>query len=183
VGSIADIAEQTNLLALNAAIEAARAGEHGRGFGVVADEVRKLADNSARTAVRAQEMVDSVSGQMGEARERMRQGAERLAGVGDLSQSALESVDRIVSAAQTAGELTARIAARAREQQESLAALRDDIAAVSRIAGENGEGAAKVAESANEQAATLQEVERTVDALGDVSARLNTYIARFTELA
>ncbi|MDB4951031.1 MAG: hypothetical protein JWM27_3680 [Gemmatimonadetes bacterium] len=183
VGSIADISERTNLLALNAAIEAARAGEHGRGFGVVADEVRKLADNSARTAVRAQEMVDSVSGQMVEARERMRQGAERLAGVGDLSQSALESVDRIVSAAQTAGELTARIAARAREQQENLAALRDDIAAVSRIAGENGEGAAKVAESANEQAATLQEVERTVDALGDVSARLNTYIARFTELA
>jgi methyl-accepting chemotaxis protein len=183
VGSIAEISEQTNLLALNAAIEASRAGEQGRGFAVVADEVRKLADNSAQAAVRAQEMVDSVSGQMVEARERMRQGAERLAGVGELSRSALESVDRIVSAAQEAGELTARIAARAREQQQSLAELRDDIAVISRIAVENGEGAGKVAEAAHVQAATLEEIERAVGALGDVSERLNSYIARFTELA
>jgi methyl-accepting chemotaxis protein len=183
VGSIAEISEQTNLLALNAAIEAARAGDHGRGFAVVADEVRKLADSSADAAMRAREMVDSVAGQMGAARERIEGGAARLAGVGDLSRTALESVDRIVEAARGAGRLTARIATRAREQQERIVGLRDEIGAVSCIAAENGEGASGVAQAARAQASTLAEIEEAVAALGEVSERLNGYIVRFTELS
>lgn len=43
---ITDIVLQTRLLSFNASVEAARAGEHGRGFAVVADEVNKLAQLS-----------------------------------------------------------------------------------------------------------------------------------------
>ena len=182
VSTIFEIAEQTNLLALNAAIEASRAGEHGRGFAVVAEEVRKLADSSGHAAGQAAEMVDSVRAQMDAALGRMEQGAARVANVGDLSQTALESVDRIVTAAAGSAELTSRMAELAQEQQHRVAGLRDELAAVSRLAGENGEGATRVAEAATEQADTLAEIERAASALGEVSGRLNSYIARFSAM-
>lgn len=58
--SILDITDQTNLLALNASIEAARAGEAGRGFAVVANEIGKLAEQSNRTVVQIQSVVEEV---------------------------------------------------------------------------------------------------------------------------
>jgi len=182
VAAIHDIAEQTDLLALNAAIEASRAGEHGRGFAVVAEEVRKLADSSGRAAAQAHEMVEGVRGQMGAALGRMEQGAGRVANVGDLSRAALDSVDRIVSAAAGSAEVTSRMAERAREQRGRVAGLRDEIAAVSRLAAANGEGATSVAEAARQQAETLAEIERAAEALGEVSTRLNRYIARFSAM-
>ena len=182
VFTIHEIAEQTNLLALNAAIEASRAGEHGRGFAVVAEEVRKLADSSGRAAAQAAEMVESVRTQMDAALGRMEQGAARVANVGDLSRTALESVDRIVTAAAGSAELTSRMAELAEEQQRRVAGLRDEIAAVSSLADENGEGATRVAAAAAEQAETLAEIERAAAALGEVSTRLNSYIARFSAM-
>ncbi|HKP74937.1 MAG TPA: methyl-accepting chemotaxis protein, partial [Longimicrobiaceae bacterium] len=182
VETITGIAGQTNLLALNAAIEASRAGEHGRGFAVVAEEVRKLADSSGRAAGQAAEMVESVRAQMDAALGRMEQGASRVANVGDLSQTALESVDRIVTAAAGSAELTSRMAELAEEQQRRVAGLRDEIAAVSSLADENGQGASQVAAAAAEQADTLAEIERAAAALGEVSTRLNSYIARFSAM-
>ena len=183
VTAIGEIAEQTNLLALNAAIEASRAGEHGRGFAVVAEEVRKLADSSGQAAAQAREMVDGVRGQMDAALARMEQGAGRVANVGDLSRTALESVDRIVAAAAGSAEVTQRMAERAREQRGRVAGLRNEIAAVSQLAAANGVGATSVADAAHAQAETLAEIERAAEALGEVSGRLNSYIARFSAIS
>jgi methyl-accepting chemotaxis protein len=57
---VGELAGETNMLALNAAVEAARAGEHGRGFAVVAAAVRKLADQSKKSAERANALVAEI---------------------------------------------------------------------------------------------------------------------------
>ena len=57
---VGELAAETNMLALNAAVEAARAGEQGRGFAVVATEIRKLADQSKKSAERANQLVSDI---------------------------------------------------------------------------------------------------------------------------
>ncbi|WP_295384677.1 methyl-accepting chemotaxis protein [uncultured Thiodictyon sp.] len=57
---VGELAAETNMLALNAAVEAARAGEQGRGFAVVASEIRKLADQSKKSAERANQIVADI---------------------------------------------------------------------------------------------------------------------------
>jgi methyl-accepting chemotaxis protein len=57
---VGNLASETNMLALNAAVEAARAGENGKGFAVVASEVRKLADQSKKSAERANALVTDI---------------------------------------------------------------------------------------------------------------------------
>jgi len=72
-------------------------------------------------------------------------------------------------------EVTSYVAERAQEQQARVAGLRDEIAAVSQRAAENGGGATRVAEAAREQA----EIERVA---AEVSGRLNTCIVRFSAM-
>lgn len=182
VDSISEIAEQTNLLALNAAIEASRAGEYGRGFAVVAEEIRHLADSSSGAADEAREMLGAVRAGVDETRGRMREGSARLSGVDELSRTAAEAIDRIVQAAEGAGGLGARIAGRTRDQQTRLAGLRDELAEISRVSTENGDGATRVAGSAREQARTLAEIERAAEALREVSELLSGYIRHFSEV-
>jgi methyl-accepting chemotaxis protein len=57
---VGELASETNMLALNAAVEAARAGENGKGFAVVAGEIRKLADQSKKSAERANALVSEI---------------------------------------------------------------------------------------------------------------------------
>ncbi|HEU0055256.1 MAG TPA: methyl-accepting chemotaxis protein, partial [Longimicrobium sp.] len=149
---------------------------------VVADEVRKLADSSANAAAQAAEVVDGVRAQMTTALGRMDEGARGVAGVGELSRTALDSVDRIVAAASESANLTTRIAERAGEQRARLAGLRDEIGAIAGTAALNDEGVTGVADAARRQAETLEEIERAAAALGEVSARLNVYIARLSEI-
>ncbi len=59
-GLITAIAEETNLLSLNASIEAARAGEQGRGFAVVAAQIQKLAEQSNESAMKIEEIINSL---------------------------------------------------------------------------------------------------------------------------
>lgn len=97
---------QTNLLSLNAAIEAARAGESGKAFAVVADEVRQLAVRSAQASRQIHQLI-------GDARERVDEGANLVGTAGD-------TMDEIVAAIVDVTQVTGAISESAERQSSGI---------------------------------------------------------------
>jgi len=67
-GIITDITDRTRLLSINAGIEAARAHEAGKGFIPIAQEVKKLAEETGRSTIHINEMIESIRSSAGDAR-------------------------------------------------------------------------------------------------------------------
>lgn len=101
VENVEYIADQTNLLALNAAIEAARAGDAGRGFAVVADEVRKLAEKSNQFSLEIRNIIDEVSGKVGDIREKTVENVRNIKEIHDRSDSEISRTLKVLDQSMT----------------------------------------------------------------------------------
>lgn len=162
---IREVADQTNLLALNAAIEAARAGESGRGFAVVADEVRKLAERTTSSAHEITQMVHSIQENAGRVVTSM-QGNQQ--NVSSMTESADRTSQAIRSVQQSAQEVLGSIAT-------INGALSEQ-----RISGQElAKTMETVAQMAERNCTTVEELSSTSHGLKDLSANLQTIVARF----
>ena len=162
---IRDVADQTNLLALNAAIEAARAGEMGRGFAVVADEVRKLAE---RTTVSAQEitrMVSSIQSNAGRVVSSMEQSRQSVGSVTDSAGRTTDAMQQVQHSAGAVLEAVSNINGALTEQRGASQALAKSMEAVAQMAEENS--------------ATVEELATTSSQLMGLSQSLQGVVGRF----
>jgi methyl-accepting chemotaxis protein len=160
---IAEIADQTNLLALNAAIEAARAGEAGRGFSVVADEVRKLSERTQEATKQVASVMKQIHRDVASAMAAMRSNASAVQEQRAITQTAEQSLGKIIDATSAVSSTITDLALANEEQTVNSHAMLGNIGQIQSVVAQSAETARNIALAADAVRALTQDLKRKLD--------------------
>ena len=159
---VGELAGETNMLALNAAVEAARAGEHGKGFAVVAAEVRKLADQSKKSAERANALVAEIQKATNSAVMVTEEGSKTAEEVAAIIAKTLEAFGSISTTANGVAVSAQQVMLNSRQQSTALLQVT--------------EAMKSLAAGATQMAAGTEQTKKGVQKLNSVALDLKTMV-------
>ncbi len=165
VTTITKVADQTNLLSLNAAIEAEKAGEYGRGFAVVATEIRRLADQTAVATSDIEQMVKEMQSAV----------SAGVMGMDKFSEEVRRGVEVV---AQVSGQL-AQIISQVQTLTPSFETVNEGMQSQSLGAQQISEALAQLGEAAQQTVESLRQSNIAIEQLNEVTAGLQSGVARF----
>ncbi|MER3113143.1 methyl-accepting chemotaxis protein [Bacillus altitudinis] len=177
--TVSEIADQTNLLSLNAAIEAARAGEAGKGFAVVADEIRKLADESSRATRQIFDMVSHIEKGIQSISQTVQEGVKLSLQQQDAMDKTSHSFEDIETKAQHIKQEMAVLNDQIIQSTELGGQVLHSIENISAVVEETAAGSEEISASANEQLQSFHQMNKQVEELMSMTARLNETVHRF----